>query len=97
MSIVTEACVSGGPGQRCPGTFTYEAADRHHGSIEFCGTCDTGHEWDAGIGRWQIRRLAGRLGRRFVDLADTIPAGDEVRSAASSAAPAAAVALLAGG
>jgi hypothetical protein len=29
--------------------------DRYHGSIEFCGTCDTGHEWD-GLGeRWQAR------------------------------------------
>ena len=51
----------------------------------------------AGSGRWQLRRLAERLGRRFVDLAEVIPAADEaVRSRASSAAPAAAVALLAG-
>lgn len=50
----------------------------------------------AGIGRWQIRRLAERIGRRFVDFSDLIPADDAVRSEASSAAPAAAVALLAG-
>ncbi len=49
----------------------------------------------AGTGRWQIARLAGRLGRRFVDLADIIPADDAVSGAASSVAPAAAVALLA--
>src|SRR5262249_34355617 len=49
----------------------------------------------AGTGRWQIRRLAGRMERRFVDLADIIPANDAGRSEASSAAPAAAVALLA--
>ena len=49
----------------------------------------------AGTGRWQIRRLAGRMERRFLDLADIIPADDAVRSEASSAAPAAAVALLA--
>ena len=42
----------------------------------------------AGIGRWQIRRLAERMERRFVDFADIIPADDAVRSAASSAAPA---------
>lgn len=50
----------------------------------------------AGIGRWQLRRLAERMGRRFVDFADLIPADDAVRSEASSAAPASAVALLAG-
>jgi probable H4MPT-linked C1 transfer pathway protein len=50
----------------------------------------------AGAGRWQIRRLAERMGRRFIDFADIIPAEDTVRSEASSAAPAAAVALLAG-
>jgi len=50
----------------------------------------------AGTGRWQIRRLAERLERRFVDFADIIPAQDAVRGQASSAAPAAAVALLAG-
>lgn len=50
----------------------------------------------AGAGRWQIRRLAERMGRRFVDFADIIPADDLVRGEASSAAPAAAVALLAG-
>lgn len=50
----------------------------------------------AGTGRWQIGRLAERLGRRYVDLAAVIPVSDDVRSKASSAAPAAAVALLAG-
>ncbi|HEV2899510.1 MAG TPA: hydantoinase/oxoprolinase family protein [Pseudaminobacter sp.] len=50
----------------------------------------------AGAGRWQIRRLAARMGRRFIDFADIIPADDAVRNEASSAAPAAAVALLAG-
>jgi probable H4MPT-linked C1 transfer pathway protein len=50
----------------------------------------------AGTGRWQIRRLAERLERRFIDFAEVIPADDAVRSEASNAAPASAVALLAG-
>jgi probable H4MPT-linked C1 transfer pathway protein len=50
----------------------------------------------AGTGRWQIRRLAERMGRRFIDFSDVIPADEAVRSEASSAAPASAVALLAG-
>jgi uncharacterized hydantoinase/oxoprolinase family protein len=50
----------------------------------------------AGTGRKQIARLAARMERRFVDFADLIPADDDVRGEASSAAPAAAVALLAG-
>jgi len=49
----------------------------------------------AGIGRWQIRRLAGRMERRFIDFAELITASDEARNEASSAAPAAALALLA--
>lgn len=49
----------------------------------------------AGIGRWQIRRLAERMERRYVDFADLITASDAARSEASSAAPAAALALLA--
>jgi probable H4MPT-linked C1 transfer pathway protein len=49
----------------------------------------------AGTGRPQVRRLAERMGRPFVDFAEIIPAEDLVRSEASSAAPAAAVALLA--
>jgi probable H4MPT-linked C1 transfer pathway protein len=49
----------------------------------------------AGSGRWQIRRLAERLDRRFIDFADIVPAEDAVRAEASAAAPAAAVALLA--
>lgn len=48
----------------------------------------------AGIGRWQIRRLADRLGRPFVDLADIIPAARAVRNEASNGAAATAVALL---
>jgi probable H4MPT-linked C1 transfer pathway protein len=50
----------------------------------------------AGAGRWQIKRLAARMERRFIDFADIIPAEDAARNEASSAAPAAAVALLAG-
>lgn len=50
----------------------------------------------AGTGRWQIRRLAERMERRFVDFADIIPADDAIRREASRAAPASAVALLAG-
>ncbi|RFC66797.1 MULTISPECIES: hydantoinase/oxoprolinase family protein [Mesorhizobium] len=50
----------------------------------------------AGIGRWQIRRLADRLGRPFVDLADIIPASRAVRNEASNGAAATAVALLLG-
>jgi uncharacterized hydantoinase/oxoprolinase family protein len=50
----------------------------------------------AGTGRWVIERLAQRMERRFLDFAALIPADDNVRSEASSAAPAAAVALLAG-
>jgi (4-(4-[2-(gamma-L-glutamylamino)ethyl]phenoxymethyl)furan-2-yl)methanamine synthase len=49
----------------------------------------------AGIGRWQIRRLAERLERPFVDFAGLIPADEEARNEASNAAPAAAVAVLA--
>ncbi|MFI0849072.1 hydantoinase/oxoprolinase family protein [Mesorhizobium sp. IMUNJ 23232] len=50
----------------------------------------------AGTGRWQIKRLAARMERRFIDLADIIPAGDSVRGEASNAGPATAIALLAG-
>ncbi|MCA0002291.1 hypothetical protein FJ959_22565 [Mesorhizobium sp. B2-2-4] len=50
----------------------------------------------AGTGRWQIRRLAERMERRFVDFADIVPAHEAVRGEASRAAPASAVALLAG-
>ncbi len=50
----------------------------------------------AGTGRWQLKRLAERLERRFIDVAEIIPAADDVRGEASTAAPAAAVALLAG-
>ncbi|MGE3362134.1 MAG: hydantoinase/oxoprolinase family protein [Rhizobiaceae bacterium] len=48
----------------------------------------------AGTGRWQIRRLAARLERPYVDLADLIPADKSVRNEASNAAAATAVALL---
>jgi probable H4MPT-linked C1 transfer pathway protein len=50
----------------------------------------------AGVGRWQLRRLAERMERRFVDFAEIIPAMGEGREEASAAAPAAAIALLAG-
>lgn len=49
----------------------------------------------AGIGRWQIRRLAQRLDRKYIDVAELLPSDDSCRIAASDAAPAAAVALLA--
>lgn len=49
----------------------------------------------AGIGRAQLRLLADRMHRPFLDFADIIPADDEVRAEASGAAPAAALALLA--
>lgn len=49
----------------------------------------------AGIGRWQIKRLAERMGRKFIDLAELIPADESVRADASSTAPATAMALLA--
>jgi hypothetical protein len=51
----------------------------------------------AGTGRPQIARLASRMECRFVDFADLVPAEEGVRGEASSAAPAAAVALLAAG
>jgi len=50
----------------------------------------------AGTGRWQIRRLAARLERNCIDFADIIPAAEAVRREACNAAPATAVALLAG-
>ncbi|MGI6851266.1 hydantoinase/oxoprolinase family protein [Mesorhizobium sp. 1B3] len=50
----------------------------------------------AGTGRWQVRRLADRMDRAFIDFAEVIPADDAVRAEAGAAAPAAAVALLAG-
>ncbi len=49
----------------------------------------------AGIGRPQIKRLAERLERPYVDFSNLIPATDDARDNASKAAPAAAVALLA--
>ncbi|WP_245450977.1 hydantoinase/oxoprolinase family protein [Borborobacter arsenicus] len=50
----------------------------------------------AGIGRAQLKCLAERMRRPFLDFADIIPADDAVRAEASGAAPAAALALLAG-
>ncbi|MGB3388182.1 MAG: hydantoinase/oxoprolinase family protein [Pseudaminobacter sp.] len=49
----------------------------------------------AGIGRGQIKCLAERMRRPFLDFAGIIPADDSMRGEASSAAPAAALALLA--
>lgn len=48
----------------------------------------------AGIGRPQIKRLAARLERPFLDFGSLIPATDAARDDASKAAPAAAVALV---
>jgi probable H4MPT-linked C1 transfer pathway protein len=48
----------------------------------------------AGIGRPQIRQLAKRMDRPYVDFGSLIPATDDARDDASKAAPAAAVALL---
>ena len=48
----------------------------------------------AGIGRPQIRELAKRLGRPYLDFGSLIPATEAARDDASKAAPAAAVALL---
>jgi probable H4MPT-linked C1 transfer pathway protein len=48
----------------------------------------------AGIGRPQIRQLAKRMDRPYVDFGSLIPATEEARDDASKAAPAAAVALL---
>jgi hypothetical protein len=55
MMIVTEACKSGSAGSGCPGSISYNAADRYHGGIEYCVVCDTGHEWDARLQRWRAR------------------------------------------
>lgn len=49
----------------------------------------------AGTGRWQLRRLAERMGREYRDLADLVPADEAARHEASNAAAATAVALLA--
>jgi hypothetical protein len=54
MTIVTETCRSGAPGRGCPGTILYDLDERHHGTVEFCGTCDASHEWDAENGRWRV-------------------------------------------
>lgn len=51
----------------------------------------------AGIGRWQLSRLADRLGRPCVDFAALINADPSAADAASGAAPASAVALLVAG
>jgi probable H4MPT-linked C1 transfer pathway protein len=49
----------------------------------------------AGIGRWQLARLAERLGRPLLDFAGLVPTVPTAAAAASAAAPASAVALLA--
>jgi (4-(4-[2-(gamma-L-glutamylamino)ethyl]phenoxymethyl)furan-2-yl)methanamine synthase len=49
----------------------------------------------AGCGRFLARRLAKRLGRLYLDFADTIDCEPEVRDVAARCAPAVAVALLA--
>jgi probable H4MPT-linked C1 transfer pathway protein len=67
-----------------------DAAFRHNASLP----ADTAIV-AAGTGRWQIRRLAARMERPYVDLADLIPADNSVRGEASNAAAATAVALLA--
>jgi probable H4MPT-linked C1 transfer pathway protein len=48
----------------------------------------------AGIGRPQIKELAKRLERPYLDFGSLIPAAEDARDDASKAAPAAAVALL---
>ena len=50
----------------------------------------------AGCGRFIARRLAERLGRRYLDFGDLIDAPPETREMAARCAPAVAVALLAG-
>jgi probable H4MPT-linked C1 transfer pathway protein len=50
----------------------------------------------AGTGRSQVERLARRMERPYLDFASLIPADEAVRGEASSAAPASALALLAG-
>jgi uncharacterized hydantoinase/oxoprolinase family protein len=50
----------------------------------------------AGCGRFIARRLAKRLGRRYLDFGDLIDAAPETREMAARCAPAVAVALLAG-
>ena len=70
----------------------------HDGTFMAAGThrlADDAPVVGAGIGRWQISRLATRMERRYIDFADIIPADEIARKEASSAAPAAAVALLA--
>ena len=49
----------------------------------------------AGIGRPQIKELAKRLERPYLDFGSLIPATEAARDDASKAAPAAAVAVLA--
>jgi uncharacterized hydantoinase/oxoprolinase family protein len=50
----------------------------------------------AGCGRFLARRLAGRLGRPYLDFAEVINADPEAREMAARCAPAVAVAILAG-
>lgn len=49
----------------------------------------------AGAGRFVIEKLASRVGRRYVNIEDTLPARHDVRVKAADCLPACAVALLA--
>jgi len=50
----------------------------------------------AGCGRFLARRIAERIGRTYLDFADTIDADPSAREMAARCAPAVAVAMLAG-
>ncbi len=50
----------------------------------------------AGCGRFVAKAMAERLGRPYLDFADSIDAAPEAREMAARCAPAVAVALLAG-
>jgi (4-(4-[2-(gamma-L-glutamylamino)ethyl]phenoxymethyl)furan-2-yl)methanamine synthase len=56
---------------------------------------DTAPVVGAGAGRFVVERLAARLGRRFVDIADLLPVATGLRGKAADCLPACAVALLA--
>jgi probable H4MPT-linked C1 transfer pathway protein len=56
---------------------------------------DTAPIVGAGAGRFVIERLAARLGRPFIDVADLLPVATALRSRAADCLPACAVALLA--
>lgn len=59
------------------------------------GVAPTGPLVGAGSGRFLVRRLAGRLGRSYVDIDDCLPVSPAGQRSAGDCAPAAAVALLA--